>query len=300
MEKNMKQNWLLLLLFFLLTAVCIVFAILCIHYADVAFLQTYKELIIGAAVALLYALCFVSAWLTIKGKDTLVKSLLSGYILLAFVLVLVFIFEKTGFFEVVGSSENLQAYLEKAGAWMPIVYIVLQFLQVVILPIPSVVSTVAGVTLFGPGKTILFSLLGIIPASIVAFMVGRKLGNKAVAWIVGEDTLTKWQNKLKGKDNLLLTMMFLLPMFPDDVLCFIAGLSSMSTKYFMTVITVSRVLIVTATCYSFDLIPINTWWGFLLWVLIVLVIGGVFLYLYKNLEMVQGKVRAWLQKWKKK
>lgn len=300
MKKNKKQNWLLLLLFFLLTAVCIVFAILCIHYADVAFLQTYKVPIMGATVALLYALCFVSAWLTIKGKDTLVKSLLSGYILLALALVLVFIFEKTGFFEVVGSSENLQAYLEKAGAWMPIVYIVLQFLQVVILPIPSVVSTVAGVTLFGPTKTILFSLLGIIPASIVAFMVGRKLGNKAVAWIVGEDTLTKWQDKLKGKDNLLLTMMFLLPMFPDDVLCFIAGLSSMSTKYFITVITISRVLIVTATCYSFDLIPINTWWGFLLWVLIVLVIGGVFLYLYKNLERVQGKVHNWLQKWKKK
>ena len=142
----------------------------------------------------------------------------------------------------------------------------------------------------------LLSLLGIIPASVVAFFVGRKLGDKAVCWIVGEETLKAWQEKLKGKDNLFLTAMFLLPMFPDDVLCFVAGLSTMSTKYFLTIISISRLLIVFATCFSFQIIPINTWWGLLLWGLIILVVGVVFFLIYKHKDTVQDIIESWKEK----
>ena len=103
--------------------------------------------------------------------------------------------QKTGFFDLVQSSEGLQQYLEKAGIWMPILYIALQFLQVIILPIPGIVSTMAGVTLFGPFKTLIYSLIGILLGSLTAFFIGRKLGNKAVEWIVGKETLKKWQKK---------------------------------------------------------------------------------------------------------
>ena len=272
------------------------FAILCIDGTKLAFLQNYKPLAIALAIALLCALCGVCVWMTIVGRDTWVKTIISAYILILFSLVLIYVLQRTGFFEVVGSQESLQTYLEQAGIWMPVVYIVLQYLQVVILPIPSTVSTLAGLALFGPHKTLLFSLLGILPASITAFFIGRKLGYKAVAWIVGEDTLNKWQKKLKGKDNLLLTMMFILPMFPDDVLCFLAGLSSMSTKYFLIMILISRLISIAGTCYSFEFIPLNTWWGLLLWGLIILAIGATFFFVYKNID----KIQDWIKRKKKK
>ena len=112
------------------------------------------------------------------------------------------------------------------------------------MPIPSVVSTLAGVALFGAFKTIVYSLIGIILGSITAFFIGRKLGNKAVSWMIGQEELNKWQKRLKGKDNFILTVMFLLPMFHDDVLCFIAGLSSLSNKYFFIMIVLSRMVYV--------------------------------------------------------
>ena len=294
-EQFIKRSWPFLLTFFAFTAICIVFAILCIDGTRIAFIQEFKALWIALAVVLLCALCGVCIWLVIAGKDTLVKTFLSVYILLLFALILLFVLQITGFFEVVGSAESLQAYLERAGVWMPIVYIVLQYLQVVLLPIPSVVSTVAGVALFGPHWTMIYSLIGIIPASATAFFIGRKLGYKAVSWIVGEDTLKKWQNKLKGKDNLLLTIMFVLPMFPDDVLCFIAGLSSMSTKYFFIMIIISRLLAVAGTCYSFEFIPLNTWWGLLIWGLFIAAIVTAFVLVYKNMD----KIQAWLNRFKK-
>ena len=86
-------------------------------------------------------------------------------------------------------------------------------------------------------------------------------------------------------------MMFIWPMFPDDVLCFIAGLSSMSTKYFFVMILISRLISIAGTCYSFEFIPLNTWWGLLLWGVIIAAIGTAFFFVYKNVDRIQ----EWIQ-----
>lgn len=291
-----RHGWLILSIDFALTAGCIAFAILCIFATDISFIQRNRGWMIALSVLLFCLILSVCVWLTLAGKEFWERTVFSLYLLLLLALILLFVLQKTGFFEVVGSAENLQVYLERSGVWMPFIYILLQFLQVVLLPIPSVVSTVAGVALFGPFRAMLYSLLGILPASVVAFLIGRKLGNKAVAWMIGQDTLSKWQAKLKGKDNLLLSMMFILPMFPDDALCFVAGLSLMSTKHFLIVITISRLLVVAGTCYSFELIPLNTWWGILLWGVFIAAIVTIFVLAYKNLD----KIQAWIKRYKER
>ncbi len=283
-----------------LTAACIVFAVLCLYNTGNLFVQENALWLSIVASLLLAALCGVAVWFIIKRKEMLSKTLISVYVFILFCLVLIFIFQKTGFFEIVKSEESLQKYLEKSGAWMPLLYIALQFLQVVILPIPSVVSTAAGVALFGPFPTTVYSLIGILTGSVTAFFIGRKLGYKAVAWMIGEETLEKWQKKLKGKDNLILTLMFLLPVFPDDVLCFIAGLSSMSNRYFIIMIMISRILSVTMTCYSLEFIPFNTWWGLLIWAIFLAIVVVVFILVYKNLDKIQEKLSKRFKVFKKK
>jgi len=289
-EGNLRNGLPYALIFFALSALCIVFSILCLNGTRFTFIVRNLLFFTILSVALIYGFCIVSVIFALKRKEGFAKSCLSIFIFLVFCLVLIYIFQRTGFFQIMQSSESLQAYLERTGAWMPILYVVLQYLQVVILPIPSVVSTVAGVTLFGPLQATVYSLIGIILGSITAFVIGRKLGNKTVRWMIGEDSLKKWQKKLKGKDNLFLTVMFLLPMFPDDVLCFIAGLSSMSTKYFLIMILISRLISISTTCYSVDIIPFNTWWGLLVWGIFIVAIVMTFILIYKNMDAIQVKL----------
>ena len=104
------------------------------------------------------------------------------------------------------------------------------------------------------------------------------------------------QKKLKKKDNVVLTLAFLLPFFPDDVLCFLAGLSSMSTRYFLTVIFIARVLGITGTCYSIDFIPFTTWWGIAIWACFFLIIVLAFVIAYKKMDVIQ----KWLKRITKK
>ena len=80
--------------------------------------------------------------------------------------------------------------------------------------------------------------------------------------------MDKWLKKMKGKDYLLLSLMFLLPLFPDDILCFVAGLSSITWLYFIIMIIITRAISVFTTSFSLQLIPFNTWWGITIWLLL--------------------------------
>ena len=243
MEKNMQRQkdrrksiLLFLLLFFVLSLASVVLGIVCLDGAQEGFFRKHFYLlaiVYAALMGLSYGLC---VWVTLAGKKVAQKAAISVYVLLLIALGLCYLLQKTGFFEVVNSQEKLQAYLEKTGAWMPIIYVLLQFLQVVILPIPSLVTTLVGVPLFGALGATVYSLIGILLGSATAFFIGRKFGNRAAGWLVGEETLAKWQKKLKGKDNLFLTCAFVLPFFPDDILCLIAGISTMPARYFFIVI----------------------------------------------------------------
>ncbi len=282
-----KSRGLFLLVFFLLSIAIVALGIACLGGIKAGSIQRNFYLLVVAIVFIVALACGLSIWSVLTRREVFAKSMLGVYVLLLFAATICLILQKTGFFEVIQSAESLRLYLEKTGAWMPILYVVLQFLQVIVLPIPSVVSTVAGVALFGAFRAMLYSLIGILLGSFTAFIIGRKLGYRAVVWLVGEDTLKKWQKKLKGKDNLFLTLMFLLPLFPDDVLCLIAGLSTMSTKYFVTVISIARVIGIAATCYSFDFIPFDTWWGISIWAFLLLALVVTFVLIYKNLDKLQ-------------
>ncbi|MDE5548608.1 MAG: VTT domain-containing protein, partial [Clostridia bacterium] len=189
-----------------------------------------------------------------RKKEVIYKSCITLYVLFIFVFVGAYVLLRTGFFDVIRDKDKFEEYLKRTGGFMTALFILLQFLQVVILPIPSTVTVVAGSALFGPLRGSIYSLIGIVIGSLVAFLVGRYAGYPVVSWLIGKDTLDKWLKKIKGKDKLLLSAMFLLPVFPDDILCFVAGLSSMSIWLFLAVILVSRVLAIFTTSYSITII----------------------------------------------
>lgn len=220
------------------------------------------------------------------GKQVVYRCCIIIYVLAIFIAAVAYALIETGFLEVIRDADKLEAYIERSGSWMALVFILLQFSQVVFLPIPSTVTVVAGTALFGPFLGSIYSLIGIMIGSLFAFFVGRIAGYRVVAWIIGKETLETWLEKIRGKDKLFLSAMFLLPVFPDDVLCFIAGLSSMSFLYFTVVILISRVLAIFVTSYAIALIPFTTWWGILIWCVFAVAVIALFIVLYKKSDAI--------------
>ena len=268
------------------------FFILCLRhfYREWSQALYFSVLVVGSAVNL--AILVTDIVCCILHKEMITRMCITAYVLIDFLAIFLYILVRTGFFDVIRDEESFQAFLERSGKWMAVLFVVLQFLQVVILPIPSTVTVVAGAALFGPLVGSLLSLLGIVIGSLIAFLVGRYAGYRVVAWLVGKDTLDKWLKKIKGKDKLLLSAMFILPVFPDDVLCFVAGISSMSLPLFLGIIVISRVAAIFMTSYSVTLIPFNTWWGLLTWGILIALVVVLFVFLFKKSD----KILNWFAK----
>ena len=68
-------------------------------------------------------------------KQVVFRFCIIVYILLIFAAAVAYALFATGFIEVIRDADKLQAYLERSGGWMAILCILLQFSQVVLLPI---------------------------------------------------------------------------------------------------------------------------------------------------------------------
>ncbi|MGN0812715.1 MAG: TVP38/TMEM64 family protein [Candidatus Coproplasma sp.] len=257
-----------------------------------AFIDRYYIYLFWSTVGILLSLLILYLVFFSLSKQVVYRFILCVIICLDLVAVTFYALSATGIISNVTSVEKLREYIASFGAWAVIIFIAFQFLQVVVLPVPGSVSVGVGVALFGPLRCSVFSFIGIMAGSLVAFALGRWVGYKAVCWVVGKEDLDKWLKKLKGKDYLLLSLMFLLPLFPDDVLCFIAGLSSMTWGYYLIMITVTRLISVTITSYSLQLIPFTTWWGILIWLIIAFLVGFSFWYVCKYSDKIDKFIKG--------
>ena len=246
----------------------LIFAVLYADSCKSGFIYQYSDVLKICAVGVITLITVAGIVFFELKVDLIYKSCYIAVILIALALILLYVLNVTGVMSTIKSVEELRAYIESMGSGMPGVFVALQFLQVVILPIPAVLSITVGVLLFGPLKAAILSFIGILAGSVVAFFIGRVLGYKVAAWLVGKENLDKAIRSVKGKDRAVLTFMFWFPFFPDDLLCFVAGLSSMSKRFFLIMITIVRAITIFISCYAYNnsLIPYDTWWGILIWV----------------------------------
>jgi len=202
-------------------------------------------------------------------KRKILRSLIVLLCIVTICLLSYYVLVWTGAWEYINSVEKIRQLILTMGFWGRFTFVLIQFLQVTFLPIPSTISTLAGVLIYGPLQAALLSLAGILLGSVVAFFIGRVFGRKVVAFMVGEESCKKWSEFLTNAKYSFFVMM-ILPMFPDDILCMVAGLTNMSWKFFVITNLLARPIGIFTTCYlgSGDVIPYHGWglvvWGFIL------------------------------------
>ena len=276
-------------------AVAFVFTAYGLAYKSLPFIAEHFMMLIIVASSVSASLVLAGIVFYLFQKQIPYKLILCTLIFLAIVGAVFFTICATGIITKINSIDALRDYIAGFGNMAVFLFILFCFLQVVVLPVPGSIAVAAGVALFGPLKCAIFSFIGIVTGSIVAFAIGRWVGYKAVKRIVGKESLDKWLQKLKNKDYLILSIMFLLPMFPDDILCFVAGLSSMTWGYFLVMIVVTRAISVASTSFSFGLIPFNTWWGILIWIVIAVLIGISFWLVCKYSDKIDNFIKTKLK-----
>ncbi|NEQ74485.1 MAG: TVP38/TMEM64 family protein [Okeania sp. SIO2C9] len=129
------------------------------------------------------------------------------------------------------APEQVQTWLERAGIWAPIIYIVIYTIAT-ILVLPSTALNLAGGAIFGPWIGTLWTSVAAIIAAIIAFYYSRTVGRE---WI-SQKLAGRWQAMDAEMRQGGLFYMFairLLPIIPYGLVNFAAGLTSVSFKDYL-------------------------------------------------------------------
>jgi uncharacterized membrane protein YdjX (TVP38/TMEM64 family) len=140
----------------------------------------------------------------------------------------------------VTDGEWLAAGLESLGWYAPLVFVALQTAQVIVAPIPGQLLAGVGGLLFGTLAGAGYSMVGVLLGSTVVFWLARRYGRTYVESVMTASALDRWDRFVRRSGVAGLFFLFLFPTFPDDLLCFVAGLSDIRLRTFLLLVGVGR------------------------------------------------------------
>lgn len=148
------------------------------------------------------------------------------------------------------NPDELRLWIERFGILAPIVFVLLQAAQVIFAPIPGqAVALVAGY-LFGPVAGTFYSLTGVLIGSAIAFSLARRYGRSFVESMVHEDAVSRFDSFVDRVGIPGLIAFVIIPGLPDDVVCFLSGLTKWRFRTFMFAITLGRLPAYVLTVYA--------------------------------------------------
>jgi uncharacterized membrane protein YdjX (TVP38/TMEM64 family) len=137
------------------------------------------------------------------------------------------------------------AFLREAVAswgWAaPIVFVVIQALQVLISPIPGEITGPVGGALFGTLWGVIYSTIGLSIGTMLCFLLGRIYGEPIVRPFLSEHHWTRMNFILETEGAILCFIIYLMPGFPKDIVSYLFGISPIPFWVFAIVSTVGRV-----------------------------------------------------------
>ena len=171
------------------------------------------------------------------------KRTIAGLAVLGVVIaVILYLLFPLGMVQYLTDKQRLLAVIKEHRANAAFIFIGLQVLQVVAAPVPGEVTGFVGGLFFGPFWGVLLSTIGLTLGSWLAFVLARFAGRPLVETLVNPETIKRYDYVMKHKGMFLAFLMFLIPGFPKDLLCYLLGLGHMRQRDFLVVSTIGRLL----------------------------------------------------------
>ena len=151
------------------------------------------------------------------------------------------------------SFESLREYIASFGIWGSVVLTMLQAIQVVVPVLPGFLSCIVGAALFGPLQGFFISYIGMSGGSIAAYYLARRYGIKLVSKLVKMEKYEGWIARINRSKSytMFLFACIVLPVVPDDFLCYFSGLVDMPPRKFIPIILVGKPWCILVYCIFF-------------------------------------------------
>ena len=143
-------------------------------------------------------------------------------------------------FAVISEREALVAYLEPYGALGIFFIYIFLFLQVFIATIPGQAIIITSGYLYGFWTGLFISYTSTVVASHLCYELARRYGRPLVKKLAPAHIVDKWTIRAERQGIPFFIFSFTTPIFPADVMNFVAGLSGLSSRKFLIANVIGR------------------------------------------------------------
>ena len=133
----------------------------------------------------------------------------------------------------ISDREIIAAYVQsygRLGIYLMYAYL---FLQVIIATMPGQAIMVSGGYLFGFWTGVLITYTSTVAASQLCFALARNFGRPIVQKLAPANIIDKWTKRADRQGIPFFIFAFSTPIFPSDMMNFVAGLSGLEPRKFM-------------------------------------------------------------------
>ena len=161
----------------------------------------------------------------------------------------------------VAESEALGRTISGFGLLAPLLIALLNVALVVVALLPGHIVIMASGFLYGLWPGFLLNHLSVLLGSMISFYIARRYGRPVVERLAPSEMLDRWDTAAEDYGFSFFLTCYLLPLFPADVLNFVAGLSSLRFGAFVLANTLGRAwitfAITAAGTYSMEIIGLD-------------------------------------------
>lgn len=176
---------------------------------------------------------------------------------------------------IISDREQVTAYVQSFGTLGPVILFSLLFAQVFIAVIPGHAVMMTGGYVYGFAIGATITAVSTIVASQFAFLIARKYGRSLIDRLASPQIIERWDKLSANQGALFYFFAFVLPIFPSDLMCYVAGLGKISPARFFLANVLGRSLCAVSITLigSFGFQPPLWFWAAMIASLIVFFAG---------------------------
>lgn len=132
-----------------------------------------------------------------------------------------------------GNPQAVIEAVQRSGFWGPTILFVLFVLQVFFAFIPGQALMVASGYIYGFTGGMLITWISLVMGGQAAFWLARHSGRRFAEKWISPAVLDHWDKNTAGQGIGFFAITLVLPLFPNDAMCYVAGLGKITSRRFL-------------------------------------------------------------------
>lgn len=148
-----------------------------------------------------------------------------------------------------GDRNYTRQWVEQFGLWGPVVLILAQIVQMFLFIVPTILIMIVSILAYGPWLGSLIALIGIVTASIIAYIIGRSASNPLLNKLLGAGTRAKMVEYVNKYGAWLVVIARVNPILSNDAVSFVSGIVRLHFIKFMVATVLATIPLLALISY---------------------------------------------------